>query len=100
MADQSLENADNPVPGPETANPKLRKRKQSKSVKAQEAEDETKLRQMVQSDALFIFIAKKIEGDPDTWSILLTKSHGKIRIAKRFISQLFQYTDKPTNGKT
>ena len=55
---------------------------------------------MVQSDALLMFIAKQIEGDPDTWSILLTKSHCKIRIAKRFIAHLSQHTDKLTNGKT
>ena len=32
--------------------------------------------------------------------ILLTKSHGKIRIAKRFIAHLSQHTDALTNGRT
>ena len=55
---------------------------------------------MVQSDTLLIFIAKQIQGDPDTRSILLTKSHGKTRIAKRFIAHLSQHTGKLTNGNT
>ena len=100
---RSFEDPDIAAPTAGIAVPSAPKRSKTLPRKLQEsldAETSSKLPQMVQSDALLIFVASIIEGDPDTWGVLLTKKHGKTRVAERFIAHLSQHTEPLTNGKT
>jgi hypothetical protein len=103
MDGRSFGNADNPGSIQEIGQETLGKRKKIPTPKARTDTSETtepKKPQMVRSDPLLIFIAQMIEGDPDTWGVLLTRKHGKNRVADGFIEFLSSRTNPLTNGKT
>jgi hypothetical protein len=52
------------------------------------------------SEDLSCFIAKCIITDPETWGIMLTSSHGKSNVQKKFIQFLSEHPNPLTNGKS
>ena len=78
--------------------PKRPKKPSAKALESVDPVSSSKLQHMVGTDALYIFLASQIEGDPDKWGVLLTNKHGKIKVANTFIAHLSQHTNQLTKG--
>jgi len=86
--------------GSDVVPPPAAKRIKRANSKFGEATDAVKLQQMKISEDLSCFIAKCIIADPETWGIMLTSSHGKSNVQKKFIQFLSEHPNPLTNGKS
>jgi hypothetical protein len=89
--------ADDPLP--ETSQKRMYK-PSAKIIQMDEPGQSSKQQKMVLTDDLLTFLGETIQGDPDSWGIMLTKSWGKGNVQLKLIQHLAKHTNLLTQGKT
>jgi hypothetical protein len=89
--------ADDPLP--ETSQKRMYK-PSAKKIQMDEPAQSSKQQKMVLTDDLLTFLGEIIQGDPDSWGIMLTKSRGKGKVRLKSIQHLAKHTNPLTQGKT
>ncbi len=95
-----MESADNSAAAQDMASETAGKKPKKPSAKMISTDDCSKQQKMVLSDELLCMIGEHIQGDPDAWGIMLTKSRGKGNVQLKFIQHISKYPNPLTHGKT
>jgi hypothetical protein len=92
-----MESADNSAAEQDMASETAGKRPKKPSAKMISTDDYSKQQKMVLSDELLCMIGEHIQGDPDAWGIMLTKSRGKGNVQLKFIQHISKYPNEFLN---